>query len=55
MLKCVENCGQPAKGGALGQMSKNFQVYYIHINFFKRPNKKIYNKAKDVYCDPTIF
>ena len=36
-------------------MSKNFQVYYIHINFFKRPNKKIYNKAKDLYCDPTIF
>ena len=25
----------PAKEDALGQMSKNFQVYFIHINFFK--------------------
>ena len=24
----------PAKEGALGQMSKNFKVYFIHINFF---------------------
>ena len=30
----------PAKEDALGQMSKNFQVYFIHINFFKKPNKK---------------
>ena len=30
----------PAKDNALGQMSKNFQVYFIHINFFKKPNKK---------------
>ena len=30
----------PAREGALGQMSKNFQVYFIHINFFKKPNKK---------------
>ena len=33
--------------GALDQMSKNFQVYFIHINFFKKPNKKFYNRAKD--------
>ena len=28
-----------AKEGALGQMSKNFQVYFVYINFFKKPNK----------------
>ena len=39
----------PVKEGALGQMSKNVQVYFIHINFFKKPNKKIYNKAKELY------
>ena len=30
----------PAKKVALGQMSKNFQVYFIHIHFFKKQNKK---------------
>ena len=44
-----------AKEGALGQMSKNFQVYFTHIIFFKKPNKKIYNIAKELYCDATIF
>ena len=44
-----------AKEGALGQMSKNCQVYFIRINFFKKPNKKIYNRAKELYCDATIF
>ena len=29
----------PVKEGALGQMLKNFQVYFIHINFFKKPKK----------------
>ena len=29
----------PAKEGALVQMSKNFQVYFIRINFFYKPNK----------------
>ena len=42
----------PAKEGALGQMSKNFQAYFIHINLFEKPNKKIY---KELYCDATIF
>ena len=45
----------PAKVGALSQMSNNFQVYFIHINFFKKPNKKMYNRAKDLYCDATTF
>ena len=45
----------PAKEDALSQMSTNFQVYFIHINFFKKPNKKIYNRAKELYCDATIF
>ena len=44
----------PAKEGALGQMSKNFQVYFIHINFFKKL-KKIYNRVKELYCDFTVF
>ena len=30
----------PAKEGAMGQMSENFQVYCIHIFFFKKPMKK---------------
>ena len=44
-----------AKEGALGQMSKNFQIYFIRMNFFKKPNKKIDNRAKQLYCDATIF
>ena len=38
----------PAKEGALGHP-------HIHINFFKKPNKKIYNRSKELYCDATIF
>ena len=45
----------PAKEGALGQMSKNFQIYFIHINLFEKPNKKIYNRTKELYYDATIF
>ena len=57
MLKCVENCGprHPPKKGALGQMSKNFQIHFIYINIFKKQNKKIYNRVKELYCDATIF
>ena len=29
----------PDKEVALGHMSKNCQVYFIHIIFFKKPNK----------------
>ena len=28
------------KEGALGQTSKNLKIYFIHIIFFKKPNKK---------------
>ena len=35
-----------AKKGALGQMSKNFQIYFIHINFFKKPYKIITTEPK---------
>ena len=45
----------PAKESALGRMSKNFQVYFIHIHFFKKPNKKMYNRAKELDCDATTF
>ena len=30
----------PAKEGALSQISKYFEVYFIQIHFFKKPNKK---------------
>ena len=43
------------KEGALGQMLKNFLLYFVHINFSKKPNKKIYNRAKELYCDATIY
>ena len=29
-------------------MSKNFKVYFIHIHFFKKSNKKIYNGVKEL-------
>ena len=37
------------------QISKNFQVYFIHINFLKKPKKKIYNRVKELYYDATIL
>ena len=45
----------PVNEGALGQISKNFQVYFINIHFLRNPMKKIYNRAKELYCDATIF
>ena len=45
----------PTKKGTLGQMSKNCQIYFTHINFFKKPKKKIHNRAKYLYFDATIF
>ena len=33
------------KDGALGQVSKNFQVYLIHMNILE--TKKNYNSAKE--------
>ena len=35
----------PAEEGALGQISKNVQVSFKHIHFFKRPNKKNFTIA----------
>ena len=40
----------PAKEAAA-----SFQVYFMHINFFEKPNKKIYDRAKELYFDATIF
>ena len=45
----------PAKECALGHMSEKFQVYFIHINFFKYQINKIFNRAKEFYCDATIL
>ena len=39
----------------MGQISKNFQVYFVHINFLINRRKKIYNRAEELYCDATIF
>ena len=36
-------------------MSKIFQVYLIQIIFCKKPNKKVYNRAEELYCDAIIF
>ena len=44
-----------AKEDTLGQMSKNFQVYFIHINCFKKPNEKKFTIVPKLYCDATIF
>ena len=48
----------PVKKGACKgckEISKKFQVYFINIYFFKKPNKKTYNRAKELYCVATIF
>ena len=45
----------PAKESALGRMSKNFQVYFIHINFLRNETNKIDNRVKNLYYDTTIF
>ena len=45
----------PDKESVLHQMSKIFQFYFIHINYFKKPNKKIYNRPEELYCDAPIF
>ena len=36
----------PAKEGALGQKSRNFQIYFIHINFLRNQTKKIIIQPK---------
>ena len=30
-------------------------LYTYNNNFFKKPNKKMYNRAEELYCDATIF
>ena len=38
--------GTRQRGCKEGQMSKKFQVYFIHINFFKKTKKKITIESK---------
>ena len=45
----------PAKECALDQIFKKIQVLHTHINFLRNRTKKIYNRAKELYCDATIF
>ena len=44
-----------AEEGALGQMSKNFQLYFIHINFFKKPNKKKFTIEPKSYTAMLLY
>ena len=37
-----------AKESAFGQMSNEFQVYFIHINFLKEPNKSLQSSQRVV-------
>ena len=39
----------------LGPNPKKLQVYFIHINFFKKPNEKNYDRAKELYYEAAIF
>ena len=57
MLKCVENCGprHPPKRVPWARCRKIFKITLIHINFFKKPNEKIYSKTKNLYCDAIMF
>ena len=43
-----------AEEDALGQMSKNFQVYFVCIIFFKNETKKI-TIQQELYCDAILF
>ena len=45
----------PAKEGALGQMSKKFQFYFIHIHFFKKPNKKKFTIEPKSYTAMLLY
>ena len=57
MLKCIENCGlrHLTKRVARAKCQKIFKLtLYIYI-FLRNQTKKIYNRAKELYCDSTIF
>ena len=52
----AQRCRLSANILKIAKCQKIFKyTYFIHINFFKKPNKKIYNRAKELYCDTTIF
>ena len=42
------------KEGALGQMTKNFEVYFMHINFLRNQTKKI-TREPTMQCYYTCF
>ena len=57
MLECVENCGprHPPKRVPWARCQKFFKfTLYIYI-FLRNQTKKIYNRAKELYCDATWF
>ena len=47
--------GAPTNERALGQMSSNFQVYFIHISVLKNQTVKNYNRAKKLHSGATRF
>ena len=55
MLKYVENCvpRYPPKRVPWARCQKILK--FIRINFFKKANKIFLNKAKELYCNATIF
>ena len=53
MLKCVEHCGP--NSDILGQMSTNSQLYFIHINFYKKPNKKKCTIEPKIYTAMLLY
>ena len=57
MLKCVESCGprHPPDRVPWARCQKIFKFTSYTYIFFKKPNKKVYNRAKKLYCDTTIF
>ena len=45
----------PAEEGILGQDVKKISSLLYTYNFFKKQTKKIYNRAKELYCYATVF
>ena len=45
----------PVKEGALGPMSKIFQVYFVHINLFEKPNKEKFTIEPKSYTAMLLY
>ena len=45
----------PSTEVALGQLSKNVQVYFMQVNFFKKPNKKEFTIEPKSYTAMLLY